>query len=240
VPIFRTFFFGEMSGFEITCLKSFLDYGHRVIIFAYDETEIPPLFERRNAAFVLPRHRVFYYRHGRGAGSVAAFANLFRYTLLERYGDWWIDTDVLCQSSKWPSGECVAAWESEGTINNAVLKLPADIAKLCRMRCQEFGQDVKWGQAGPALVTHVLRERDMLRHVLPARSFYPVRYQRWADFMDENKLEVTQQECANAVAVHLWHEMMRRGGVDKRRLPPDRSFFGRAVRKHRTGRYFRK
>lgn len=95
MPTFRTFFHGKMSGLEVTCLKSFLDHGHRIIVFAYDDTEIPSLFERADAATVLPRERVFFYKSGPGAGSVAGFSNLFRYTLLKRYGDWWTDTDVL-------------------------------------------------------------------------------------------------------------------------------------------------
>src|SRR5882724_10558983 len=133
---FRTFFHGTMSGLEVTCLKSFLDHGHHVIIFAYDETEVPALFEKRDAAAVLPRERIFFYKSGPGRGSVAGFANLFRYVLLERYGGWWIDTDVLCLREQWPQADSAMGWECDEWIGNAVLKLPTHVATLCRARCE--------------------------------------------------------------------------------------------------------
>ncbi len=235
---FRTFFLGRMSGLEITCLKSFLDHGHRVIVFAYDGTEVPKLFERQDAASILPQERIFYYRHGRGQGSVAGFTNLFRYALLERYGDWWIDTDVLCRCSQWPLSECVTGWESASQIGSAVLKLPAHIARICRSRCEALGEGVRWGEAGPRLVTSVLREQEMLDHVLPPEAFYPISYRCWADLLNPTKFAASQEQCANSFGVHIWHEMMRRDGIDKRRLPPAGSFFSRAITVHMTERYF--
>jgi hypothetical protein len=236
---FRTFFHGRMSGLEVTCLKSFLDHGHRVIVFAYDDTEIPALFETANAATVLPRERVFFYKNGPGRGSVAAFANLFRYALLARYGDWWTDTDVLCLKEQWPEGDCVMAWEGSEWIGNAVLKLPADVAEICRGRCEALGEDFAWGEAGPRLVTGVFREQGMSGKALPASSFYPVYYPDCLQAMDPARLPAFEWLCAGAFAFHLWHEALRRRAFDKRRPPPAGSFFGRAVRAHGTESYFR-
>jgi hypothetical protein len=76
---FRTFFHGNISGLEITRLKSFVDYRHRILVFAYDDAGPSPAFEWADAAEVLPGEQVFLYRSGPGQGSAAAFANRFRY-----------------------------------------------------------------------------------------------------------------------------------------------------------------
>src|ERR1044072_4202220 len=206
MPTFRTFFHGRMSGLEVTCLESLLDHGRRVIVFAYDDTEIPALFEKANAAAILPRERVFFYKNRTGRASVAAFANLFRYILLSEYGDWWIDTDVLCLKAQWPQDDCVMAWEGSEWIGNAVLKLPSRIAELCRARCEALGEDFEWGEAGPRLITGVLAEQGMMGRALPPWSFYPVYYPDCLLAMDPSALLAPESLCFAAFRFHLWHE----------------------------------
>jgi Alpha 1,4-glycosyltransferase conserved region len=229
-----------MSGLEITCLKSFLDHGHRVIVFAYDDTAIDPRFEREDAARIVPRDQVFFYKHEPGRGSVSAFANLFRYKLLEQYGDWWIDTDVLCLRDDWPNanGQVGAAWEDDSLLGNAVLSMTPEMARACAAVCMDLRDDVVWGQTGPSLVTQVFRRQGLIDNAVLAQAFYPVHWRRWLDAFDPEALESTQAACAGAFTEHLWHELVRRSGLSKRWLPPADTCFGRAVRRHGTTSYF--
>ena len=58
-------------------------------------------------------------------GSVAAFANLFRYCLLEKKGGWWVDADVLRLDAPLPRGELVLGKEDDVLVCNAIMKAPA-------------------------------------------------------------------------------------------------------------------
>jgi hypothetical protein len=237
---FRTFFHGQMSGLEITCLKSFLDLGHRVVVFAYDDTYVPDAFERADANQLLPRDRFFKYWKGSGKGSCAAFANQFRYLLLARYSDWWIDTDVLCLRADWPSATLgpVAGKEDRDVIGSAILALPKPLATSASDRCAQLGEDVVWGDTGPRLVTRLFQEHALLDSALPRSAFYPVHWRDWRKPFDPSALENTRRLCRGSFAVHLWHEMMRRSGFDKSWLPPADSFFGQAVLRHATAEHF--
>jgi hypothetical protein len=228
-----------MSGIEITCLKSFLDHGHRVTVFAYDDTDVPGFLDKADAASIVPRDRLFTYKCEPGRGSVAGFANYFRYRLLEKYCDWWIDTDVLCLSGDWPEPKgAVAGYEDDEHVAIGVLALPPDLARIAAARCEELGDGVVWGQTGPRLVTQLFRDRGLKHAALPRFAFYPIHWMQWTDPFDRHARERAAAACAGSLAVHLWHELIRRSGLDKAWRPPDDTYFGAAVRRHGTADYF--
>jgi hypothetical protein len=103
--IVQSFWHGApLSPYERLSIKSFLDCGHRYRLFAYrPDLIVPEGCEIADAAEILPEDRVFFYKRGAGAGSVAAFANLFRYKLLFERGGWRVDTDVVCQTRRLPA-----------------------------------------------------------------------------------------------------------------------------------------
>jgi hypothetical protein len=238
---FSTFFHGQMTGLEITCLQSFLDYGHEVDVYAYGDCGAPGHFRVLDASLIIPANRLFFYKAGFGAGSPAGFANYFRYTLLEQLDTIWIDSDVVCLSSDWPapSAPLLAAWEDSDHINCAVLQLPRYAASLCREEAERLGEDIGWGQSGPFLLTRLMKELDLTSHVFPAAVFYSVHYREWyMSLMPEFTCEVTGRS-SDSLAIHLWHSMMKYSNFDNSLLPDDESFFGQLVVKHGTAGYFR-
>jgi hypothetical protein len=239
VATFHTFHYGMMSPVEITCLQSFLDYGHRLTIFTYDPSAVGRQFRTVDANSILSHEKIFFYASEPGKGSISGFSNLFRYMLLREFGDFWIDTDVLCLSGEWPAeSDFVAAWESERWIGSAVLKLPKAIAEECVSRCLELGDNVTWGQTGPRLVTELVVRDGLQLRLLAKESFYPRRHQQWLEFFDEDSVAVVRHSSNGALAAHLWNQMGTQNGFRKDLLPSSQSFFGSAVRKHRTEAYF--
>lgn len=237
---FATFFYGALSGFEITCLQSFIDHGHDIIIFHYGDCAVPSHFKTADAALILPKSRLFHYKNGFGKGSVSAFSNLFRYTLLSQLPNvWWIDTDVVCLGNKWPERKTVgAAWESSNVVGSGVLSCTLSIAAELAERSERLGENISWGQAGPFLVTSCLREKALLSELLPSSSFYPIPFDKWhMPFLADCAAEV-EHHCAPAFALHLWHEMTRRAGLNKDAAPDPKSFFGRLIARHETERFF--
>jgi Glycosyltransferase sugar-binding region containing DXD motif len=111
---------------------------------AYDHTTTPDFCTRADAREILPHDSIFVYGEGFGAGSVAAFANLFRCVLLLRHGGWWIDTDMICLDAEWPDSDVVAGWQSAGMACNAVLRIPAGhgLAERAVAECVAAGRNV--------------------------------------------------------------------------------------------------
>jgi hypothetical protein len=236
---FRTFHHGRMSGLEVTCLKSFLDYGHDLTVFTYDPATVAPLFRTADAASIVHPEQIFFYTTNPGKGSISGFSNLFRYKLLHEFGDFWIDTDVLCLTGSWPKEyDFVAGWESDKWVGTAVLQLPTWFALESLTRCEELGDKVKWGQTGPRLVTEIVTREQLQDRLFRKEQFYPVWHQNWLEFFDEESANATFEKCSPSYAVHLWSQMIAQSGFDKSLPPPRGSHIGAAVRKHGTQEYF--
>jgi hypothetical protein len=240
VASFATFFHGPLSGVEITCIQSFIDHGHEITIYCYRDYGAPPHFKTADASAILPESRVFFYKRGVGKGSVSAFSNLFRYTLLARLtGIWWVDSDVVCLSDQWPPHRDIgAAWEAAGIIGSAVLYCSPAIAGELAEQASQMGENITWGEAGPRLVTSCLRTKSLEGEILASSIFYPLPYASWRMSFDKRHLDEMERRCASAYTLHLWHEMLRRSRFNKNALPDPGSFFGRLVARHRTEQYF--
>ncbi len=236
---FRTFHYGRMSGLEVTCLKSFLDHGHELTVFTYDSNTVAPLFRTADASKIVRPEQIFFYASNPGKGSISGFTNLFRYKLLHEFGDFWIDTDVLCLTDSWPEErDFVAGWESDKWVGAAVLQLPPWFARESLARCEELGDKVTWGQTGPRLVTEIVIREQLQKRLFRKEGFYPVWHQNWLEFFDEESADATVEMCSTSYSAHLWGQMITQNGLDKGLLPPAGSFFGAAVRKHGTQAYF--
>lgn len=238
---FATFFHGELTGLEITCIQSFLDHGHDVTIFAYEKCGAPTHFKIADAEKILRRTNLFFYKSSPGRGSVSGFTNRFRYALLQHSDDWWIDTDVVCLSKEWPSAGAApihAAWEDDKLIGSAVLRLDPAVAKALYERAKAIGAKAKWGETGPRLLTSYAQDHHLLNKILPAQSFYPIHYNEWQKIFAADSKDSVREACRSSHAVHLWNEMSRRAGFDKSALPQRDSFFGSLVALHGTQRFF--
>ena len=96
--LFQSFWAGpSLSPYEHLCLTSFIDRGHAFDLYTFDANlAVPAGVQLRDAATILDQSEYFVYENGPGRGSPSAFANLFRYKLLQDKGGWWVDTDVIC------------------------------------------------------------------------------------------------------------------------------------------------
>ncbi|MBR5983256.1 MAG: hypothetical protein IK025_05995 [Bacteroidales bacterium] len=92
----------SLSTCELLTIKSFLNNGHRFVLWAYDDivTPLPAGTILRDASEIIPRDKIFSYKYsnqfGHGKGSFAGFSDIFRYKLLYLHGGWWVDMDVTC------------------------------------------------------------------------------------------------------------------------------------------------
>lgn len=209
------------------CLRSFIRQGHGVRLYSYQALEVPPGVLLANAADIISPDQV------RGLqGSIVTFTDLFRYQLLLDRGGWWVDTDVYCLSPALPVGPRAWATESEGLINNAILKFPAGdplCAHLVELARERIAQPARWGSLGPALATEVLAGAPSSAPAANRAAFYPL---HWLEahyvWLPEYRGQVDSR-LEGGVFFHLWMKALTDCGIPPHRAPPAGSWLASAT-----------
>lgn len=244
---------------ERLALRSFAANGHTVSLHVYDEPEgVPTGIQLVDAARTLPRSAIF--RHEQ-SGSIAAFADWFRYRLLYDQGGVWVDTDVVCLRRFDYSRTEIFGRMDQNIINNAVLGLPAGHAlarwmgECCeapnrwlpydsnRIRRRKLKRrlfqgnrrgNIEWGETGPNGFTLAARHFQLEEAALPFWHFYPIHYLNWATVFDSTFAE-NENFLGASYALHLWNEMARRApGFDKNGRFAADSLFERLCAKYQV------
>lgn len=222
----------ELGAVERACLRSVMRHGSSVALYCYGRPAgVPEGVDVRDAAAVLPESKVFTGRNG----SFAAFSDWFRYELLERGCGTWVDTDIYLLKPLDGRGAYLFGEESDGILNNAVLRLPADspivrlllepfraagiprgltwrqrlplqIDKLFRARTDLA--TLPWGSTGPLALTALAREFGLGSRALPSDAFYPVRWQD-AAWVGNPAVKLQDMITERTVAIHLWNECIK-------------------------------
>jgi hypothetical protein len=259
-PAIATLWIGaRLSFLEQLCLKSFVDHGHRVTLYSYGPVDgVPHGVRIAPADDILPAAEV--HTHA-ASGSPAPHADLFRYRMLTRTDEVWVDADMLCMRPWEIGSRAVFGWEKPGRlVCNAVLRLPADSAALSRLVAfcadphpippwypeaeradlvarRDAGApvpagDLRWGVWGPDALTHFLKETGEIADALPQMAFYPVAFRDRRHMLKPGD-PVSPQLTAACLGVHLWNRRLRRRIVTHENNRPDpTSFLGRALARH--------
>ncbi len=139
LPPICSFWHGDLGWLGRLAIASFLEHGHSFALYAYDDVgPVPAGCELRDAATILPRERMFFYKGNR---TPAVFADLFRLCLMEAGAGIWVDCDVYCVRPYAGLGEYVFGIEDEhsrwhygqAVVNNAVFRCPAGSPLLERL-----------------------------------------------------------------------------------------------------------
>lgn len=216
-PVQSLWIGGELSPMEQVLIASFLAHGHDYHLYSYGEVGgLPRGALLRDAEQILPQASVFQYqRHP----SYAGFSNFFRYRLLFQKGGWWADTDVVCvKPFEFATPYVFAAERIEGgeVAASAVIKAPAGSEimafnwDVCSSATNPGG--AVWGQFGPKLMARAIGEFRLGEFLQPAEVFCPIAYDEWETLLSPAPPGFGEQTHS----VHLWNEMWRRGGRDKR------------------------
>jgi len=229
------FWFGSQPGlYEKLCISSFLHFDYVVKFYTYDFTiDIPDGAIKMDASEILPRELVF--ENASSAGSYSSFSNLFRYSLIESRGETWVDSDVYCLTPKLPEDNYLFGFEDDTWINSAVLRLPVGsiASKKLLDEAKRNPNGAVWGTTGPKLLTRILRESGMDSLAKPKEFFYPIHYTDIWRLFDPKELDWTEESLKQAKTLHLWNEILRRGGESlKQNPPPEGSWMHNAFAHH--------
>ncbi|WP_172293652.1 glycosyltransferase family 2 protein [Pseudoruegeria sp. HB172150] len=250
---------GQLSFLEQVCLKSFLDFGHRTLLYTYGEvTGVPEGVEVMDANAVFPQGN--YIKH-KDSGSPALHSDVFRYHMIAKEGVVWIDADVLCTQPWEFDTPFIYGWEKpKRLICGAVLGFPKESKTLATLLefCEEeypippwlsepeieqlkaahkagnpvHVTELKWGVWGPAALTWFLAQTGEVEHALPQNAFYPISFKDRRDLLNPS-VDIEAQLGEGCYGVHLWNRRIRRRIVTHENgIPHPDSCLGRALIRH--------
>ena len=232
LPVIQSLWIGEqLSVMERLCIESFLQNGHPFHLYVYsDVAGIPKGTVLKDANQIVGADKIFKYKD---RDSYAGFANMFRYKLLFERGSYWVDMDYVCLAPFEAESEYifVTVEDREAAtkhlrpyeIQNCLIKAPAgsEIMEYCYNKASKRNpEELQWGDTGHYLLDPAIGEFGLDGFVVKPEIFCPVHWEDWkklvSGFFLTSWIERLRMWRFNARAVHLWNEMWRVNGVDKR------------------------
>ena len=221
---------GKLSKMERLSIKSFVDHGHEYHLYTYEEIpNVPKGAIVKDANEILNRSEIFRYKNG----SVSAFSNLFRFTMLYKKGGYWADTDLICLKPFTYDKEIVIPTETNDQYNDNVitscfLKLPMKSKEALeginiqrKNKLKILNGEMQWG-SGPSCVKTFIDKYKLQEYLLPWQGVCSCSWTHIESFLNSkykkpnqkiiNKFEEVPEEM---VAIHLWNEIWRRNRLDK-------------------------
>jgi hypothetical protein len=243
-----TLWIGEALGpVERACLKSVIRQGHSLSLYCYRRPEgVPAGIEIRDAAEILPEDRII--RHE--SGSVALFANWFRYELQRRGLGTWVDCDVYLVAPLESALPYLFGEQGPGSINVGVFRAPPDSPLLppllalfeerrvphwlpWRPKLSAYARlltsgrsglsKMPWGSAGPRAASALAKELGLFRLAAPRDVLYPVHW-RDAEWIRDPALSLDDMITPRTLCVHIWNQQIKHF---KDRPAPPGSFLAR-------------
>jgi hypothetical protein len=237
-----------MSWLEALSVASFQRQGHRVEVYSFDPIPgLPADAVARDAAEVLGRERLMFYK---GRGTPGVFSDLFRLTGLRQGRGVYADLDVYCVHPIEGPPDYLMAYERPGSVNGAVLHIPADAPLLDDLLSifdtgprpllephlplfrrlevaakRLVGRKVapefmQYGATGPMALTHYVSKRGLSAKVLPSTALYPIPYEGIPALMQPGS-SVDPSIKPDTLAIHLWRsQLTNRGRADMPPPPP--------------------
>jgi len=235
LPPIISFWHGPLSWLEVLCITSFVKRGHPVRVYSYDAIEnLPDGAEWRNAAELLPRERLVFYK---GKGTPGVFSDHFRYAVMRARLGIYADLDIYCVRAIEGPPDYLFAWERPGSVNGAVLHIPAEAPLLADLltifeydkrplfephlrpiRRLEVAlrrlvgdrvspEHMQYGATGPMALTHYVAKHGLTSMVRPAETFYPVPYEGIPALMRSGS-SLDAAITPETLGVHLWRSQL--------------------------------
>lgn len=225
---------GDLGPMEVASLNSMLRSGHSVTLYSYSPVgNVPSGVKCEDASRIMSGERILVYSN-KLKPSPALHANLFRYAMLKQTDAVWVDLDIIMLRPM-PQGDYIMGFETDNSVNNAVLRLPVDsptltdlleftpetvgvaphITGLRRLKywVRTFGRGYPierwaWGSTGPKALTIALNKHGELRHAHPKAAFYPVDVHDHHKFLEPSGLSLGDFG-EETIALHLWGSRIR-------------------------------
>lgn len=228
-----------LSKLEQLAIKSYLANGHEFHLYVYEDVgAVPAGTVVKDANEILDKSEIFYYQNG----SIAAFSNLFRWTLLYKKGGYWTDMDCVCvRPFKYDVPFVISSEPSidykTTVINCGLLKFPAGGPEaelgvsIQRLHKPDIlSGKIQWG-SGLTTTDEVVKKFGLEKYVLPwqaicscnGRDFRTLLFPTWRAL--PQAIRSLNNLPTEMVCIHFYNELFRRQRLDKNgRFAPNSMF----------------
>jgi hypothetical protein len=241
----RTFWHGGALGaYQLLCLRSFIDRGHHVEVYSYDQKlQLPVWLERKDAALIIPAERVLRQLNGpHEPERLAIHGDLFRCALLHRLGGWWIDPDVILLADELPSAAIFFSGPTAfNQVSTAALKFPNGHPVFADALIQATAFDDKieaWSKAGARALTQLILASDAASYLKPAEQVAPISWFDVACLFDPDQADALEAKLVGKIFLDLHRDAWLRAGIPDYLGPPRESWLDRQFRRYAVGVQF--
>ena len=220
---------GKTTRLERMCLRSFLQQGHAVHLYVYenwvdwcsalkvytDAEQCPARL--RDASEIVSAAELVRFQN------LSNFSDYFRYQLLYQRGGWWSDLDVFCLrpfdlDAEYVFSSQLTVCRTADEVNNTVMRAPKG-SELMKWSIDRVDNEIDtltcpWPEIGPHTMNLGIDRFNLQGAKQPHERFCPLHYfdapRNYLEF-GTDALEFGLE----TLGVHLWNEEMRRAGADK-------------------------
>jgi len=235
------FWDGELSLYEIMCIKSFLKHGFFVNLWTFSKQNYENLLnlenlEIKNANQILKQQELVKFTQNSQKNNLSSFTNMFRYKLLNNFGGWWFDTDCYCLKNVseflklTENNQFIICRSPDGLINGSVMyfeknSYTKEMAEIVEKKLKKRNNNFYWGEIGPYLLTEFFKNKNLEDKILEANYFYELAPLEFHLIFTTNKekISIVEKRINSSLVTHLWNEMYRRYNINKNILPPSSS-----------------
>ena len=234
---FASFWHGALNPFAYACLASFPKAGASLSVFSYEPgLDLPAGVRLADARAISADETLIRRFIAGGKPSIATFADMFRYRMIQKTGLCWVDADILCLSKPaFGHDGFVFCRQADAVgaslVNNAVLRLPPThpaLAELVATAEAAVDVDQRWGAIGPFLLTPVLTKHGLAGHALDSHVAYPIEPEQFWKLFLPGYRDWADGATRGASFVHLWSEAIVWSGYDFWTCPPAGSYLHEA------------
>jgi len=229
----KTYWEGQFSNLEILSIKSFIENGHTLFVYTYDNNvkTIDKNMIILDANEIVPKKR---RQEVKGVSTI--FSDYFRYYMLYKTGGWWVDLDIVLLRPITTEKEVVVSWHfyektkagySASMLNPAPLKIPKGhaLAESCikRVESHDVG-NLSHAQLSGRLLQQEVSNLNLEHFSVPAEVYSPI---GWGEV---HKIVESgfgfDRITENTVSVHLFNYMWcYRNKIDKNGKYPHDSLY---------------
>ena len=250
-----SFWAGEpLSFIEQMVIRSYLDRGCDFTLYLAHPVEgVPEGTVTRDASDILEKPGFLAEKPTRKG--LAVWSDLFRVALLRKRQVIWVDLDAYCVRPFDLADGYGVGLNGEGGVLSGVIALPPACATLAYMtdflsadqihppwadpawlaKKAKKGRlrpnDLPWGDTGPRLLTHALKECGEFDRALPKPVFYPLFRQPlaklWTLGISDSAIELPE-----TLSVHIFGFTKRLLWTRYNGLPPPGTWLARAAARH--------
>lgn len=236
-PLVQSLWVGKrLRWIEDLSIRSYLANGWRYQLYVYDLPEnLPQGVEVLDAAAIVPRAQLYQETHASGAhrGSLGAFSDYFRYSLLHRRGGMWTDTDVINLDRFDPEGQALIGTEVIDAgitgFNGAMMAARAECS-FQRRAMERAGHILDQGKVyftriGPELLAELsIEDLPPAYRLLPTWFLNPISWLETGQLLAPFDTIARLPVLARAPNLHVYTETWRVIGLDLHTPPKGDGF----------------